>query len=171
MTTGTSSSFFAIAAILPSSHPRLRRYPRRFHLGHHRRHAPLPARRSNRERGRGAQDANERTSARAARHCSHAQRGLEHFLALLGCHHVDTTWHSGHLLAPTFRALRLCCLMLGDGLGTLERLPAFPATIIVGWHGPTPANAVGRKDFAAAADRRRLSQNPGGEGKLQSAGC
>jgi hypothetical protein len=29
--------------------------------------------------------------------------GLEHFLALLGCHHVDTTRYSGHLLAPTIR--------------------------------------------------------------------
>jgi hypothetical protein len=68
------------------------------------------------------------------RHCSHAQRGLEHFLALLGCHHVDTTRYSGHLLAPTILAVRLRCLMFGHGLGALERLPAFPATVLVCWH-------------------------------------
>jgi hypothetical protein len=46
--------------------------------------------------------------------------------------------------------------MLGDGLGTLERLPAFLATVIVGWHGPTPANAVGRNDFAAASGSEKF---------------
>src|SRR5262245_47705012 len=56
------------------------------------------------------------------------------YLALLGCHHVDTTRHNRDLLAPTFRALRLRHLMLGDGLGALERLTAFLATILVGWH-------------------------------------
>jgi hypothetical protein len=28
--------------------------------------------------------------------------------------------------------------MLGDGFGTLEPLPAFFATVLVGWHGVTP---------------------------------
>jgi hypothetical protein len=61
-------------------------------------------------------------------------RRLEHFLALLGCHHVDTTRYSGHLLAPTIGAPRLRCLMLGHCLSALERLPAFFATVWVCWH-------------------------------------
>ena len=79
----------------------------------------------------------------------------EAVLALLGRDHVDTTRYHGYAFAPTFRALRLCSFMLGDGLGTLERRPAFFATIIVGWHSPTPANTVGRKDFGA----RRIGED------------
>jgi hypothetical protein len=52
------------------------------------------------------------TSANAYVIDSSPARRLEHWLALLGCHHVDTTRYSGHALAPTIWALRLRCLML-----------------------------------------------------------
>ena len=74
----------------------------------------------------------------------HAKAGLskerdEAVLALLGRHHIDTSRHSRHVLAATSRALRFCFLMLGDGLGTLERPFALCASILIGWHGSGPS--------------------------------
>jgi hypothetical protein len=48
--------------------------------------------------------------------------------------------------------------MLGDGLGTLERLPALPAMVIVRGHGHSPANAVGRKDLRAAGSEKFIPE-------------
>jgi len=56
------------------------------------------------------------------------------FLALLGSHYEDTPRHEGDLPAPTLRALRFHPFMLGDGLGTLEPLSAFLATVLVNRH-------------------------------------
>jgi hypothetical protein len=74
-------------------------------------------------------------------------------LALLRCHHVDTTRHTGHLLAPTIRAFWLRYLVLGDSLGTLERLTAFLATVLIGWHGAPPSWTCGNRDTNLAAAR------------------
>lgn len=82
----------------------------------------------------------KRTAADLRSLGSHVEAWAESMLALLGRHHIDTTWDSGHLLTPTFRALRLCYFMLRDGLGTLEYRPAFLATVIVSGHGLTPTN-------------------------------
>ena len=57
--------------------------------------------------------------------------------ALLRCHHENTAWHEGDLLAPTLRALRFHRYMLGDGLGALEPLSAFLATVLISRHGLT----------------------------------
>ena len=65
--------------------------------------------------------------------------GYRHRLvsALLRCHHENTAWHEGDLLAPTLRALRFHRYMLGDGLGALEPLSAFLATVLISRHGLT----------------------------------
>ena len=64
-------------------------------------------------------------------------------LALLGGHHVDIARHKGDLLAPALGALRFHGFMLGDGLGAFKLLPAFLATILVGWHGLESSNEGG----------------------------
>jgi hypothetical protein len=50
-------------------------------------------------------------------------------------------WHEGDLLAPTLRALRFHRYMLGDGLGALEPLSAFLATVLISRHGLTHHDA------------------------------
>src|SRR5262249_3938014 len=56
-------------------------------------------------------------------------------LALLRGHHVDPAGHKGHLLATAFWVFRFRRFVLGNGLGAFKLLPAFLATILVGWHG------------------------------------
>jgi hypothetical protein len=55
-------------------------------------------------------------------------------LALLRGDHEDTARHEGDLLAPTLRALWFHRFMLGDGVGALEPLSAFLATVLVSRH-------------------------------------
>jgi hypothetical protein len=43
--------------------------------------------------------------------------------ALLRCHHENTAWHEGDLLAPTLRALRFHPFMLGDCKGRSIIIP------------------------------------------------
>jgi hypothetical protein len=55
-------------------------------------------------------------------------------LALFGRHDEDIARHEGHLPAPALRAFQFRRFMLGDGFRALELLPAFLATILIGWH-------------------------------------
>src|SRR5689334_3970711 len=54
--------------------------------------------------------------------------------ALLRCHHENTAWHEGDLLAPTLWALRSRRFVLRDGLGALEPFSALLATVLIGRH-------------------------------------
>ena len=52
--------------------------------------------------------------------------------------------------------------MLGDGLGTFERLPAFLATIIVGWHSPTPAKRGRAQRLRGRRGSEKINPKPAG---------